>query len=316
MTASPRPSRPTLVLIVDDQEWSARALESILSPNGYAVLRAYTGRQALELAATVHPDAVIIDVTLPDLDGITVCEMLRNGILGAHTPIVVTTSGPCERAMALSAYRAGAWEFCSQPLDGESFLSKLATFVRSKREVDRVHDDALVDPVTGLYNLRGLARRAHEIGAEALRNRKALACVALSAEGTPSDGSPPPTGLAGEVAVHLEKVFRSVGRASDARGRVGVAEFGIIAPSTEASGAVRLVQRVQERLDSESLTFCGTPCTLTVRAGYYAVSDFAESPVDAIEMLLRATNALRRNRDERRVPLISAFDDRPLRVLS
>ena len=47
MSELPIPSRPPLVLIANDQEWSARSLESILGPAGYAVLRAYTGRQAL-----------------------------------------------------------------------------------------------------------------------------------------------------------------------------------------------------------------------------------------------------------------------------
>jgi CheY-like chemotaxis protein len=50
-----------LVLIANDQEWSARSLESILGPNGYAVVRAYTGQQALERARTSQPDIIILD---------------------------------------------------------------------------------------------------------------------------------------------------------------------------------------------------------------------------------------------------------------
>src|SRR5690348_10011699 len=60
------PMRPPLVLIASDQEWSSRALESTLGPQGYAVLRAYNGRQALEHVERGHPDLVIVSEQLPD----------------------------------------------------------------------------------------------------------------------------------------------------------------------------------------------------------------------------------------------------------
>src|SRR3954454_25397205 len=91
------PTAP-LVLIANDQEWSARSLESILGPAGYAVVRAYTGQQALERARTTQPDLVILDAQLPDIHGFEVCRSLRaDSRLGATTPIVITTSGPSGR---------------------------------------------------------------------------------------------------------------------------------------------------------------------------------------------------------------------------
>src|SRR5919106_3722579 len=172
--------RPPLVLIACDQEWSGRSLESILGPRGYAVLRAYTGRQAIELARTTQPDGVIIDIRLPDLDGIDVSRTLReDSAFSATTPIIMTATGQMSRAQKITAYQAGAWEYCSQPLDGDLLLAKLGSFIRAKNEVDRVRDDSLTDEVTGLYNVKGLARRAKEIGAEALRTHHGLACVAF-----------------------------------------------------------------------------------------------------------------------------------------
>lgn len=69
--------RSPLVLIANDQEWSARSLESILTPNGYTVIRAYTGQQALDRALSARPDLVILDAQMPDLHGIEVCRLLR-----------------------------------------------------------------------------------------------------------------------------------------------------------------------------------------------------------------------------------------------
>jgi PleD family two-component response regulator len=174
------PASP-LVLIANDQEWSARSIESILGPNGYSVVRAYTGQQALERARSAQPDIIILDAQMPDMHGFEVCRALRSDSrLSVTTPIVITTSGPSGRTQRLEAYRAGAWEFLGQPLDGEALLLKLSTFLQSKQQVDVLREENLLDSGTGLYNMRGLARRAREIGADAVRRREALACVVFA----------------------------------------------------------------------------------------------------------------------------------------
>src|SRR5215210_8411939 len=176
------PAAP-LVLIANDQEWSARSLESILAPNGYSVVRAYTGQQALERVRTTRPDIIILDAQMPDLHGFEVCRLLRaDSRFSPTTPIIITTSGPSGRTQRLEAYRAGAWEFLGQPLDGEALLLKLATFLQCKLEVDGLREESLLDASTGLYNMRGLSHRAHEIGADAFRRRDPLACVVFSPE--------------------------------------------------------------------------------------------------------------------------------------
>ena len=158
------PAAP-LVLVANDQEWSARSLESILGPSGYSVVRAYTGQQALERARTAQPDIIILDAQMPDMHGFEVCRTLRErSPVQRVTPIVITTSGPSGRTQRLEAYRAGAWEFLGQPLDGEALLLKLGTFLQSKHQVDMLREENLLDSGTGLYNMRGLARRAREIG--------------------------------------------------------------------------------------------------------------------------------------------------------
>lgn len=288
-------SRPPLVLIANDQEWAARSLETILGPNGYAVLRAYTGRQALDLARSAQPDVVVLDARMPDIDGVEICRTLRaDPHFSDTTPVIIATAGPAGRAQRLSAYRAGAWEYCTQPLDGEVLLLKLDSFMKSKREVDRVREESLLDQVTGLYNMRGLARRAREIGAEALRRHDALACVAFAPDAASLDGNEHLANEMGmEIAEHLGAVFRRTGRRSDAIGRLGQAEFAIVAPATKEAGARRMVERVQESIGVSPLSVGGRPRLVRLRTGLCAVSDFAESSIDAVEMLVRATSALR-----------------------
>lgn len=298
-----------LVLIANDQEWSARSLESILGPSGYSVVRAYTGQQALERARTAQPDLIILDAQMPDIQGFEVCRLLRSDPrFSATTPIIITTSGPSGRTQRLEAYRAGAWEFLGQPLDGEALLLKLATFLQCKVEVDSLRDESLLDPGTGLYNMRGLARRAHEIGADAFRRRDPVACVVLSPEPEGSGSDEPPDEEAQRIAEQVGQLLKQAGRSSDAIGKLGHLEFAVIAPATTSEGALRLIQRVGASIESSPIPVRGGERLLKVRAGYCAVPDFAESPIDAVELLLRATTALRELKRDGDSEQVRAFD--------
>jgi len=260
-------------------------------------VRAYTGRQALELARRVHPDVVIVDAGMPDITGIEICQRLRDDLeFPRSTPIVVTTAGPASRAQRLEALRAGAWEFLSQPIDAESLLLKLSLFVQARREIDRSREESLLDSSTGLYNVRGLARRAREIGADASRRRAPLACVAISPVSSSADGAIGGEEIDARIAEHVSEICRRTARSSDAVGRLGRAEFAIIAPSTDHAGAVRLVERLKEQVESIPVVLDGVQRHFRVRAGYCAVSNFAQSSVDAVELLLRAASALRQAR--------------------
>ena len=310
-------ARPPLVLIANDQEWSARSLESILAPNGFAVLRAYTGQQALDRARTALPDLIILDAQMPDMHGVEVCRSLRDDPRFSGTiPIIITTSGPSGRAQRLEAYRAGAWEFLGQPLDGEALLLKLQTYIRAKFEIDRIRDESLLDQLTGLYNMRGLAKRAREIGSEAYRRHHALACIVFSPDSEQVDSEQLSEDIATRVAERVGDIIRRSGRASDAIGRLGRSEFAVIAPATEADGAVRLMQRLGQNIESQAVNMGEIEKKLKIRAGYCAVPDFAESSVDAVEMLLRATTALRHLRAEGNGDRIRAFEQVPVKSLS
>ena len=283
-----------LVLVANDQEWSARSLESILLPKGYEVVRAYTGRQALERAHTAHPDVIILDAQMPDLHGVEVCRQLRADPRFSPTvPIIITTAGPSGRAQRLEAYQAGAWEFLGQPLDGESLLLKLDAFLRAKLEVDRIHDESLLDEVTGLYNMRGLSRRAREIGSEAFRRRHALTCIVFAPE-SPALGDATSEAVATRLATAVGEALRKAGRSSDAIGRLGPLEFAVIAPATGPEAALKLVDRLRETVETHPVPMNGgAPASVGLRAGYFAVPNFHDADVDATEMLLRATTALR-----------------------
>lgn len=315
----PLPSgAPPTVLIANDQEWSARTLDSILAPAGYAVLRASSGQQALQLARAAQPDLLILDERMPDLLGTDVCRLLRDDPrFDAATPIVLVTSDSPNREQTLAGYRAGAWEYVQEPLDAEALLLRVGTYVRAKRSADRLRDATLLDAATGLYNLRGLSVRAREVGAEAYRQRSAFACIALAPD------VQRPLALA-DVDTTLDEVEALVGevgrlvreesRGSDVVGWLGRSELAIIAPFTDREGAVRLLERMRRRVDGAELTVGHPARPVRLLGGYCAVSDFTASSVDAGELLVRAAAALRHARTSTEPHRPRAFDELPVRM--
>jgi diguanylate cyclase (GGDEF)-like protein len=297
MSASNRRSRPPLVLIANDQEWSARSIESVLGPRGYAALRVATSERTLELAGIAQPDAIILDMALPDLGGRIVCERLRQDPrLPLNVPIICTTSAVAGRSERLDTYAAGAWELCAEPLDAEALLLKLDTFVQAKLVSDRIREETLVDDETGLYNARGLARRAREIGGDAIRRSDAVACVAFSAEreSLASDADPAETDR--EIAGAVGRLCQSNSRLSDAVGRLGPNEYAIIAPGTSEEGAERIVARLRDSFESSPIHVKEREHRFRLSASVAAVTNLAESSVDALELLYRATTSLRQAR--------------------
>lgn len=309
--------RPPLALIASGHEWSARSFESVLSPSGFAVLRAYTGSQAVQQAQAAQPDAIFVDLSMSDMQGTKVCQALRNEVqIAAQTPIFITTAGPVSRLDRLEALRAGAHELIGLPLDAEALLLKLNTLVAAKVDADRIRDESLLDYLTGCYNMRGLIRRIRELGSEAFRHRRPLACIVVSPESPADDAEPRPPSLARNagpaqerpVAVHhLAEVFRKSLRSSDAIGRLGETEFAILAPDTDVTGALQLAQRLVDAVETAEAS--GDDPEVKIRVGFFAVPDFHEASIQPVDMIVRATTALRRSQSEDSIDRIQAFEN-------
>jgi PleD family two-component response regulator len=229
---------------------------------------------------------------MPDMGGIDVCYQLRHDPqISLNSAIFITTAGGDTRAQRMNAYAAGAWDFCTQPVDIDVLLPKLTTFTQAKLFADRVREESLIDADTGLYNTRGLAQRAREIGAEAARRSDAVACIAFCAETDQvvDDDSP-------EMASFVRDVCRQNARVSDAVGRLGPNEFAIIAPSTLNDGADRIIERLRDSFASRPVVIRGAERQPRLHATYTATTNMAESSIDPLELLYGATASLRQAR--------------------
>ena len=133
MTVDHSPARAPVVLVADDQELVVRSLETVLTPRGLSVMPAYSGTQALMLAFSAQPDAIILDYQMPDLTAAEICRELRSDPrFPRNVPIIVTVAGSYSRIHRLNAYQAGAWDVCTEPFDIEVLLIKLDRYLEAR----------------------------------------------------------------------------------------------------------------------------------------------------------------------------------------
>jgi two-component system KDP operon response regulator KdpE len=124
-------TKPTRVLVVDDEPQILRALKVILREAGFEAIPAETATRALDLAATRPPQAAIVDLVLPDGDGVEVTRALREW---SEMPIVVL-SAVGEEEQKVRALDAGADDYVTKPFGGRELIARLqAALRRAARE--------------------------------------------------------------------------------------------------------------------------------------------------------------------------------------
>lgn len=118
------------ILVVEDNENNMYLISFILKKNGYEVIEARTGEQGLELAIKEKPDLIIMDIQLPDIDGLETTKRIRKSEGDGKIPIVALTShamvGDKERALA-----AGCTGYIEKPINPDSFMAEVERYLSS-----------------------------------------------------------------------------------------------------------------------------------------------------------------------------------------
>jgi two-component system, cell cycle response regulator len=271
------------ILIVDDVVTNRIVLKVKLVAACYETVQAATGAEALRLAASVIPDLILLDIGLPDIDGITVCERLRACVVTRDIPIIMVTA-LTDMASKIRALEVGADEFLSKPMDDQTLLARVRSLLRA-REAEA--------------ELRLRESTCRELGfAEPTAQFQGRATIGLIA-------------AARETSVHWRRAIAPysrndmvvMGRAealSDAP-LATVPDVFVIACDLEHPGdGLRLMSDLRSRSATRHSAVCivlrqdaETQAAMALDLG---ANDLLTDPFDAQEMALRLTTLVRRKR--------------------
>lgn len=116
------------ILVIEDNEQNLYLMCFLLQKHGFAVVEARDGQEGIQLACQLRPDAILLDIQLPALDGYAVVMELRKNAELKNTPIIAVTSyamvGDREKALA-----SGATDYIEKPINPDTFVDQLRKHV-------------------------------------------------------------------------------------------------------------------------------------------------------------------------------------------
>ena len=130
MTAQPAASAPPArILIVDDDRHNRLLLEVMLAPDGYSIVSAPTGEEALAMVAQQPPDLILLDVMMPGMDGYQVVARIKSNPATKHIPVIML-SALDDRNSRTHGLSAGAEDFLTKPVNRVELCTRVRALLR------------------------------------------------------------------------------------------------------------------------------------------------------------------------------------------
>ncbi|MFP4581814.1 MAG: diguanylate cyclase [Desulfococcaceae bacterium] len=304
MRDSLRPDRtvtPPRVLMVDDNPRNLQVLGAILKREGYELIVAADGRQALNAVRRTRPDLILMDVMMPVMDGFEACRRIKCEAEGREIPLIFLTARN-ETDDLLQGFEAGAVDYVTKPFNQAELLARVRTHIdlrRSRMALETAYAElaaahrqlelaARTDPLTGLFNRREMMER---ITAEVGRFQRNGAVFSLAIADI--DEFKPFNDRYGHacgdrVLCAVAERMRDRIRRQDVVGRWGGEEFLVLLPDTDLEGAAAAAENLRQAVRSTGCRWAGEELSVTVTIG---VSEF-QADMDADACLRVADNRL------------------------
>ncbi|MGQ9558965.1 MAG: diguanylate cyclase [Candidatus Oleimicrobiaceae bacterium] len=241
------------ILIVDDVTANLELLKGHLAAEGYQILVAHSGQEALEVVEREVPDLVLLDVVMPHMDGFEVCRRLKASTATYFVPVIMVTALD-EVEYKVLGMRAGADDFVTKPFNKTELLVRIKSLLRIKqlheqlerkiRELEeaqaQLREMAITDGLTGLYNYRYFKEQlSHEVD-RAARHQECFSLIMLDIDHFKHYNDTHGHLAGDEVLKALARLLRDNVRKIDVAARYGGEEFALILVQTpkQASGVV------------------------------------------------------------------------------
>ncbi len=279
------------VLIVDD-ELINRTIASEALAEQSKVLTAESAEQALQICHETPPDIILLDVIMPGMSGLELCEKLKQDEQTQHIPIIFVT-GVAGLEEQEKCWNAGAVDFVTKPFVAATLRNRVKAHLALKIQTDLLRKLTYLDGLTGLYNRHMLDETIESTLREVHRSLEPCALVLLDIDWFKlfNDGNGHLEGdnCLSSVADILKKRLH---RPNDMPFRFGGEEFLCVLPKTDEQGARTVIQDIFNQLESQNIEHANSPLgRVTLSAGATIVMP-KDSELDFTVLLERADQAL------------------------
>jgi two-component system cell cycle response regulator len=288
------------ILVVDDHEDNIEVLRVRLESWGYATDACYNGADAIAHVEKTPPDLILLDVMMPEIDGMEVARRIKANRSLPFIPIIMQTALDSTEDK-VQGLESGADDYITKPIDFAELKARLRSMLRIKRlqealeerekellEVnERLRHMSQTDGLTGLDNRRHLNERIEEMFQHAQRLNEPFSLVMCDLDKFKSVNDTYGHQAGDEVLKQLARILKDEAREIDRVGRYGGEEFMLLLPGTVLDAAVTFAERVRKRIAAHTFTFDGGTLQRTASFG---VSGWPHPKIQESDTLVRTAD--------------------------
>lgn len=303
------------ILVVDDIRPNLELQQDILSREGYTVIVADNGEDALAAVERESPDLILLDIEMPGMKGYEVCSRLKANEKTSGIPVIFL-SALDEVFDKVKAFEVGGVDYVTKPFQVEEVLVRLETHMAirslqlelegknamlnkeiSQRKVveKQLKQLAISDFLTGAYNRRFFFEMADREISRSTRDFRPLALVMFDIDHFKNVNDSYGHLVGDQVLVNLTKFFKQSLRATDVFARYGGEEFVILMPDTDCNAAFATGERFREQIEGIILAKGEADVKVTISLGVACAGSIDE--LDIMRLLALADKALYQSKE-------------------
>ncbi|MBC8199652.1 MAG: diguanylate cyclase [Desulfobacteraceae bacterium] len=292
------------ILVIDDSKLILHVAKTILGKQGHQVLLAEDGKTGLQDAATEHPDLILLDLILPEMDGYQVCQRIKKEAVTSDIPIIMLTSRS-EPADKVRGLKMGASDYVTKPFDEGELMARVNIHLQirelheSLKERNRqLKEMANYNGLTGLYNHRYFQEMISKDFQRAVRYHESLSCVMLDIDHFKKFNDTYGHQTGDMVLKILGGLIKKLVRDSDLSARYGGEEFALLMYHTASKKAFLISERLRKAVEQHKFQADNLSLTVTISMG---VASFPHPEIaDAKTLIECADKALYQAKEEGR----------------
>ncbi|OIO33845.1 MAG: DNA-binding response regulator [Candidatus Omnitrophica bacterium CG1_02_40_15] len=135
------------ILIIEDEKDIVKMLDYNLKKEGFKALSANNGEDGLDIARKENPDLILLDLMLPEMDGLEVCKAVKNDTKTAHIPIIILTA-KAQEADKIVGLELGADDYMTKPFSPRELIARIKAVLRRLKEKDKLPEALKIGDVT------------------------------------------------------------------------------------------------------------------------------------------------------------------------
>ena len=272
------------VMVVDDDPQILATLRSLLEPWGLKVTTLDDPRQFWETLEASSPELLILDVEMPHLSGIELCQVVRNDLHWGGLPIVFLTAHT-EATIVNQVFAVGADDFVSKPIVGPELVTRI---INRLERIKLIRSLAQTDPLTGVSNRQKSTQDLDEFFSLALQHNQPLCLATLDLDHFKQVNARYGHATGDAVLRQVGQLLRRAFRGEDLVARWGGEEFVVgMYSMTKSEGVQRLTKVLETLRQQQFIAPDGTKFQVTFSAG---VAQYPEDGAD-LQLLYQSADA-------------------------